>query len=264
MRESAPGQALGDAPLLYDSWDTLVPPRGLWVGPNDPFVHFVRWPLEYRVYLPLLANLGSDGSVLEIGCHHGRTMLGLVDYLKPPGRYAGFDIMPAQIAFAQQHIQARYPHCTFTLADVHSAVYQPAGRLRPEDYRFPYDDASFDCVYAASVFTHLTPGATANYLRESRRVITSRGRCVFSFFVLDYYQDRGATRYEFDHPLPGHSGVAVRDPQNPENRIAYDTGTITRLATDAGWEVERIVPGYWSNRGGVSVNEHELVILRPL
>jgi len=43
-------------PALYHHWQEAVPPRHLWVGPEDPLNHFLRWPLEYRAYLPLLCG----------------------------------------------------------------------------------------------------------------------------------------------------------------------------------------------------------------
>ncbi len=256
---------LGLHPLLWPDQRALVPPRALWVGPQDPFVHFVRWMWEFRAYLVLLCDLSSDSAVLELGCNHGRTMLGLVDYLRPPGRYEGLDIMPAQIAFAQQHIQAAYPHCRFSLADIHNQIYNPGGRLTAEAFAFPYPEEHFDVAYAASLFTHLTPPAAANYLRQTRRVLRPGGRALFSVFVLDYYRGPGTSAwegYEFNHPLPGHADVAVYNPAMPEQIIAYGTGALARLAGEAGLVVERIVPGFWSATHRQALNEQDLVLLR--
>ena len=71
---------------------------------------FIGGAWEYRTYLTLLSGMRKDGSVLELRCNHGRTMLMLLDYLEPPGRYEGLDILAAQISFAQQSIHSRYPH----------------------------------------------------------------------------------------------------------------------------------------------------------
>jgi len=265
MAADAPDDERGLAPLLWPNLRPLVPPRALWVGPQDPFVHFVRWMWEFRAYLVLLCDLGSDSAVLELGCNHGRTMLGLVDYLRPPGRYEGLDIMPAQIAFAQERIQAAYPHCRFTLADIYNQIYNPGGRLAADAYVFPYADASFDVAYAASLFTHLTPPAASTYLRQTRRVLKPGGRALYSFFVLDHYRGPGTSAwegYEFNHPLPGHADVAVFNPAMPEQIIAYGSCAITRMAEDAGLRVERILPGFWSATQTRSLNEQDLVLLR--
>jgi SAM-dependent methyltransferase len=247
--------------------DGLIPPRDLWEGPNDPLYWFFGYLWEYRAYLTLLCELRVDHSVLELGCSHGRTMLALLDYLKPPGRYEGLDINLKKIEFAQTNIHARYPHFNFTAADVYNKCYNPKGRQRGDTYSFPYVDGSFDVVYAASVFTHLVPRDAANYLKESRRVLRKNGRCLFSFFVLDYYRGPGtstANFYEFEHPLVDFDGVAVYDSQAPESVIAYDITTIEKMASEAGLKVLRIIPGFWSKAHRVGVNEQDLILFEAV
>src|SRR5947209_7464473 len=109
-------------------------------------------------------------------------MLGLVTYLKPPGRYEGLDILRDRIEYAQNHISSRFPHFHFQVADLYNSAYNPSGRVNPADYVFPYADGSFDISYAASVFTHFVPAVTANYFQQTRRVLRKGGRvCTASF-----------------------------------------------------------------------------------
>jgi SAM-dependent methyltransferase len=247
--------------------DGLIPPRDLWEGQTDPLYWFFGYFWEYRAYLTLLCELRVDHSVLELGCSHGRTMLALLDYLEPPGRYEGLDINIKKIEFAQNNIQPRYPHFNFTAADVYNKMYNLHGRQRGDTYRFPFVDGSFDVVYAASVFTHLLPPDAANYLEESRRVLRKGGLCLFSFFVLDYYRGPGTTTwdiYEFDHALADFDGVAVYELQVPEHVIAYKIATINKLASEAGFKVKRIVPGFWSKSHKVAVNEQDLILLEAV
>ena len=250
-------------PTVWPDWEPLVPPRELWVGSADPFLHFVRWIWEYRAYLTLLCGLRSDSAVLELGCNHGRTALGLIDYVAPPGRYEGLDILAGEIEFAQGSIQRARPHFRFTHADVRNDAYNPGGALEAATFRFSWADASFDVVYAASLFSHLVPAAAANYLRESRRVLAPGGKCLFSFFVLDFYRGRGSSAhelYEFEHPLPGHAGVAAHDAAAPEALLAYRREAVEAMAAAAGLRVERVLPGYWSKSSPLAVNEQELVL----
>jgi len=166
--------------------ERLIPPRHLWVGPGDPL--FIGGAWEYRTYLTLLCGMRKDASVLKLGCNHGSTMLMLLDYLEPPGGYEGLDILAAQISFAQQSIHSRYPHFNFNLADVYNKFYNPTGKQNADAYTFPFADGSFDIVYGASLFTHLVPSDTVNYLKEGRPVLLAGGQCLFSFFVLDCYR----------------------------------------------------------------------------
>ncbi len=251
-------------PIVWHDWEQFIPPRELWAGPKDALVQFFRWPWEYRAYLPLLCGVHAHSSVLELGCSHGRTMLPLLEYLKPPGRYEGLDIMPRQIEFAQRAIQSGFPHCRFTLADVHNLYYNPEGKLSSETYEFPYEDAAFDTVYAASVFTHMLPPSARNYLKQSRRVLRSDGNCLFSFFLLDHYGGAGTTWCNFEHEVPGHDGIAVHDPANPEHVVAYRIDLVRELAREAGLAIKRILPGHWSKTQEFSVNEQDLVLFEPV
>jgi FkbM family methyltransferase len=254
-------------PIFYEGWERVIPDRALWVGPNDPVAHFLRWPFEYRAYLTLLCDLKRTDSVLELGCNHGRTMLALLDYLRPPGRYEGLDILEPHIAYARDHIEALAPHFKFTLADIYNDAYNPAGMQDASDYQFPYESTSFDCAYAASLFTHLLPEATGNYLRETRRVLKPGGRCLYSFFILDFYRGPGTSAhslYEFDGRLEGVEGVGVRDVNTPGAVIAYDRVHLDAMVTDAGLSMSKILPGYWSAQGDYAVNEQDLIVLEAV
>ncbi len=261
---SAPPPALPPKAWLTPEEDALVPPRELWIGANDPISHYYRWPWEYLAYLTLLTDLRRDQAVLELGCGHGRTARGLIEYLRPPGRYVGLDVDRPRLTDAQQRIQARFPHFQFVWADVRNAHYNPTGEIDAAAYRFPFADATFDVIYAASLFTHLLPEETRNYIGEARRVLKPGGRCLFSFFVLDQYRGWRTSvspLYEFNNPLPGHDGVGVRDLAHPDAVIAYSVANITSHARAAGFRVDRLLPGFWSNPPDRWVNEQDMVLL---
>jgi SAM-dependent methyltransferase len=244
--------------------DALVPPRHLWIGPFDPISHYYRWTWEYLAYLTLLCGLCRESSVLELGCGHGRTARGLLDYLRGPGRYCGLDVDRVRIADAQIRLQSNYPHFQFIWTDVHNRQYNPKGDIPAASYVFPFKDDAFDVVYAASLFTHLLPDETANYFGESQRVLRPGGKCLFSMFLLDYYRGGGTTispLYEFEHQFPNHPGVAVRDPLYPDALIAYSMAVVEDLAACAGLRVLRLIPGLWSESPGFAVHEQDLVLL---
>ncbi|HEX3507551.1 MAG TPA: class I SAM-dependent methyltransferase, partial [Candidatus Dormibacteraeota bacterium] len=239
-----------DVRPTYQNLARLIPNRELWVIPEISWSEFFRWPYEYRAYLTLECGLRPDHRVLELGCGSGRTMLGLHDYLKPPGAYEGLDVGAHFIDFAQKNIQAKYPYLRFTHADVYHAVYNPGGSASPEEYVFPYPDEHFDVAFAASLFTHLLPGTAANYLKEARRVLKPGGRCLFSCLVLDGYRDaiaNGKTpMWKLEDMAPDEAGLAVKNPDSPEDLIAYSLARINEIAAGASLEVERVLPGYWT------------------
>ena len=265
FRDTPPGVQSIEIPLLYREWENLIPPRDLWPNSKDDFVHYIRWAFEYRAYLTLLCGMRQDASVLELGCNHGRTMLALVDYLRPPGRYEGLDIRLREIEFAQRHVHKTYPLFNFTYADIYNQMYNSQGRQSAETFRFPYSGASFDIVFAASLFTHLLPPAALNYFKESRRVLRGGGRCLFSFLALDYYRGRGPLAcFDFPHSLEGFERMAVHDKNNPEAIIAYEISLINEMAAEAGLRVRRVIPGYWSDMQKLSVNEQDLFLLEAV
>jgi SAM-dependent methyltransferase len=249
---------------LSEEEDRLTPDRSLWQDENEPISHYYRWIWEYLAYLPLLCGVERHSSVLEIGCSHGRTSRGLLQCLRSPGCYRGFDVVRAQIEDATRRLTSIAPNFEYSHADIYNRHYNPEGAVRASDFVFPYDDASFDCAYAASVFTHLLPEELANYFRQTARVLKPEGKALFSFFVLDFYRGAGtaiSNDYEFEHPFEGQAGVAVKYPDYPDTVIAYSRQAIEAAAAEAGLQVLRIVPGLWSNNPGLAVNEQDLIVL---
>jgi SAM-dependent methyltransferase len=244
--------------------DSLVPPRDLWIGPDDAISHYYRWVWEYLAYLTLVADLQREQAVLELGCGHGRTCRGLLSYMRSPGRYVGLDVDRVRLEDARRRITVRWPNFEFVWADVRSREYNPDGRIDAASYRFPFEDATFDVIYAASLFTHLLPDEVPNYFRESRRVLRHGGRCLFSVFLLDEYRGPGTTTsplYQFDHPMPAHPGVAVRDAKFPDTAAAYSRSALERFAEQAGLRIASVLPGLWCENPGWAVNEQDLLLL---
>jgi SAM-dependent methyltransferase len=249
---------------LNEEEDRLTPEREFWQDPNEPVSHYYRWIWEYLAYLPLLCDAERESKILEIGCSHGRTSRGLLHMIRSPGSYSGFDIVRPQIEQATKLITSMAPNFQYLHADIYSRNYNPEGKVSAEEFIFPYDDSVFDCVYAASVFTHLMPKETEHYFKQTGRVLKETGKALFSFFVLDYYNGAGTTissNYEFNHRYGEDSEVCIRDPKYPDAVIAYSEKRIREYAAQAGLRVIRIVKGLWSNNPGTAVNEQDLVVL---
>jgi ubiquinone/menaquinone biosynthesis C-methylase UbiE len=75
------------------------------------------------------------------------------------------------IAWCQQKITAKHPNFRFQVTN----IYNPC-----HEYRFPYEDESFDAVFLASVFTYFVPKEMTRYVSEISRVLKKGGRCVMA------------------------------------------------------------------------------------
>ncbi len=255
--------------LSYDPG--LIPPPELMQQEGMTILEeWFRWAEEWSMLLRVYGRITASSSVLEIGCGLGRIAFPL-RFLLRQGAYEGFDICADKIEFLQRSFQPAWPSFRFHHADIHNTFYNPHGGIQPTEYRFPAADRSFDVVFAASVFTHMLPGNTAHYLRESARVLKPGGRCVFSFFLLDHYRP-GQPRplgfakpdFDFEHPYGGHGDdFAMAFPQDPERMTAYRLRMIRRFAAEAGMETAGDpVPGLWSGSAEAAVGAQDLVVLR--
>jgi SAM-dependent methyltransferase len=136
---------------------TPLPPRRLMVrvaGTADPgwFLRSGRAGFDaIAAHVPL----DELDSVLDFGCGCGRVTRYWDSFA---GSVAGSDVNPAAIEWCRRNLRF--------------ARFEVNGLAPP----LAFPDASFDLVYALSVFTHLTPELQLAWRDELRRVLRPRGR----------------------------------------------------------------------------------------
>ena len=241
-----------------------------WNGTGDPLLPPRRYGLvsQYRSLgdkvLDLLvdvAGLEPGERVLDIGCGPGRMAAPLTRHLTS-GSYEGFDVTPRAIRWAQRKITPKHPSFRFRIADIHNAMYNPKGAQTGATYRFPYPDDSFDVSFATSLYTHLRPLETLNYLAETARVTRAGGRSLNTFFLLN---DESQRLLDEKRPPPAHTGRGPLDlswesvdeagwrfrspnPETPEHLLVVYEDDVRRLYEDAGLEIVEIRYGDWCGR----------------
>ena len=181
---------------------------------------YLRIGREIRDALLEQTGAGPTDKILDIGCGSGRVARHFVDYLDPAGRYVGMDIMKEYVEWCERNIAPAHPSFHFYHQDIFNGHYNPNGRYRGSEYRFPFDDESFDLVFLTSVFTHLLPDDALHYLREISRLLKPGGRCFSTWFLLGHdmdtnhvSQDAKEERMEYGFrvcvQMLGESGLAI-------------------------------------------------------
>jgi SAM-dependent methyltransferase len=186
--------------------------------------------------------------ILDIGCGAGRVAIPLTHML-PEARYDGFDVMRRAIRWCRRNITSRHPHFRFHHVSVRNSDYSLLG-VPAARFTFPFDDATFDCAFAFSLFTHLDFEEMRRYLRESARVLRPGGKLLATFFLLnDFSLPRLATL-----PVPHlrfpvvREAVRFADARNPAFAVAVDESRLRELLSDAGFKEIRVLPGVWTGR----------------
>jgi len=227
--------------------DALVPPRRkIFVGAGD----FRRIGEEFLRFFIELGRLKPNEKVLDVGCGIGRMAIPLTRYLNEDGEYEGFDVAPEGIKWCRAKITPRHPNFRFHLADIYNEWYNPGGKFEAADYKFSYEDESFDFVFLTSVFTHLLPRDMENYLSEIARVLKKDGgRCLITFFLLNPESlsliSAGRSTLDFRYR---HETYRTVDENVPELAIAYDEQFVKDLYKKYGLCLVEIQRGAWCGR----------------
>lgn len=121
--------------------------------------------------------------ILDIGCGVGRLPIGIIRRLGDVRRYEGVDATQRSVRWCTRYLTPSHPRFRFTHLNVCNARYNPAGDVLNDDFRFPFDDASFDIVYLYSVFSHMKWEETERYVGEFRRLLAPNGKVFLTAFV---------------------------------------------------------------------------------
>jgi SAM-dependent methyltransferase len=240
----------------------LPPPDLNFVGDGD----FEAVGREFLRYFIEFGGLAPSHHVLDVGCGIGRMARPLAGYLDHCGTYDGFDIVERGIEWCQQNITAVRPNFRFRRADLHNPSYNPSGTLDASEYVFPYEPESFDFVFLTSVFTHMLPGATENYVYEINRVLRVGGRCLATFFLQNAETRRlaeaGKGALIFLHRRDGYWVDNEAGPD--ENAVSYDEDYVLDLYWRYGFEIDGPVRrGNWCGRTEY-VSAHDIVVARKV
>ena len=225
----------------------LVPPLYLMEDGTREYREFEQNGLDaFRRFLT--AGLRPTDRILDIGSGVGRKTLPLLDFMTS-GSYEGIDPIAKQVRWCTQRISSRYPKFRFQQVDVWSKHYNPSGKIKPSEYKFPFADAEFDFVIMGSVLTHMFPRDMDHYVGEIARVLKPGGRGWITFFLLNEESlaaiSGGRSTQNLIHEV--EEGSRADNPNRFETSVGHSEQGV--LAMFARHNIQAEVAEYGSWRG---------------
>ena len=165
---------------------------------------------------------------MDVGCGVGRLAIGIIDRVGPVEAYRGVDVDRRYVGWCKKHIERVYPSYQFIRVDVQNPRYNPGGSAIAGDFRYPFDDGSFDIIYLYSVFSHMETEDVRVYLQDFRRLLASDG----SFFFTSFAEEGGP---DISINPEGYR----REWSGPLHCVRYRRGFLESLLRSSGFKVDR-------------------------
>jgi SAM-dependent methyltransferase len=230
--------------LITGKRHPLCPPKGLiYTGSGD----FLAEGRRVASLCVTEAGLLPEHRVLDIGSGMGRLAVGLTEILDDRGSYEGFDVVHHGVRWCQRNITVRHPNFQFHYIPLANDLYRATG-VDAGSFQFPWKEGEFDVICANSLFTHLQPQETLQYLREIRRVLHPKGRCVSTFFLINEDARKrlpGSRDFNFPHDY-GH--FYLMDVHVKAANVAYLENWLIQQAGQIGLQPQVIRYGRWCGR----------------
>jgi len=224
---------------------TNPPQRSDTINSGDP----EKIGQEFLTLFKELGGLKKDDDVLDVGSGFGRMALPLTGYLSSNSRFEGIEPLARGVKWCSTKITPKFRNFRFQKLDVKNGMYNPNGKILAADYKFPFEDESFDFIILTSVFTHMLPAALENYVSEISRVLKPGGSCFITYFLLNDESteliNQGKSLYSLKYSCENYR---IESQENPEYVVAYPEEVILDFYKKNGLKYQPPYYGKWCGR----------------
>jgi ubiquinone/menaquinone biosynthesis C-methylase UbiE len=248
-----------------DFWNSLnrkknkyVPKKGdIFIGSGD----FLSQGKHHLELLKEYTSLQPDHYVLDVGCGIGRAAVPLTQYLSKKGKYEGFDVVKKGIDWCRKNISKDFSNFNFQHISLNNDLYNLTNQ-KAENFKFPYEDNSFDTVFLFSVFTHMQPKEVQNYLNEIYRVLKTDGRCLSTFFLYNDQNEEYISKENKGFCFPYQKeNYRLMNEKVPSANIAFKEELLFEMIKTSQLKLENKVYGTWSNRAVDDLFDYQDILI---
>lgn len=248
-----------------DFWNSLnkkknkyEPKKGdIFIGSGD----FLSQGKHHLELLKEYTSLQPDYSVLDVGCGIGRAAVPLAQYLSTKGKYEGFDVVKKGIDWCQKNISKDFSNFNFQHISLNNDLYNLTNQ-KAENFKFPYEDNSFDTVFLFSVFTHMQPKEVQNYLNEIYRVLKTDGKCLSTFFLYDSQNEEYISKENKGFCFPYQKeNYRLMNEKVPSANIAFKEELLFEMIQTSQLKLENKIYGTWSNRAVNDLFDYQDILI---
>ena len=209
-------------------------------------------------------KLTPTSRVLDIGSGCGRLGRPFSMYLTE-GKYYGVDVWEEGIAWCNTHIAPDNANVEFHHMQAENNYYIDAyDPSKQNDYALGFiPDKGLDFAFAISVFTHLTPKDSQDYLNELGRTLDDEGAAFLTCFIIDDFFFRHVERTGMHRAVKqqGDSGFyqayAGQDFFGGYTRKLWED-----MLAKAGLRTISHELGSWASKPGARVYQDTFVVMR--
>lgn len=248
---------------LFGKKADLVPPLELMDDGARDYAIFKQNGEEFFDIFVNLCGLKPNHKVLDVGSGIGRKTLPLLNYLTT-GSYQGLDLIETQVKWCQDKISSKYPNFQFQRIDVWNEHYNPSGKVKASEYRFPFEDKEFDFVILGSVFTHMFTSDMKHYMSEISRVLKPGAKGMISYFLLNPESEtliaQGKSTINLVYEV--EEGCKADNPNRLESAVGHDENQVMELYERFGMR-SQIFYGSWCGRTEF-LSYQDIIVLEKL